>query len=302
MGPSGSGLLGVAVAALGCYASHPGRAEPDGDRPDDSAGTEIGHEADVPETCIPTEFIDLDDMFLDPWAYEGRDAWVHGIGMAKIEWMYPAFCPSPVVCLNDACCNECETDFALGGARWALNVDWPAGLEPTCAGNDCRMVCTPWVSGTEMYVHGLLSGLPYDALLTADREPCVIGIGPYTGTWHVRVRSMDFARCPSPIVAMGLEGSFIFWLEAGVPTAALWLHPISAAAAPLTGTFDGSTLDVHSTRSCEPCPCIFDVRATFAGYSSVVGTAHIEEGCDCVSAFSFEGYFESDRVTFPPEE
>jgi hypothetical protein len=294
-------LLGVAVAALGCYASYPGRAEPDDDRSDDSAGTEVGHEADVPGTCIPTEFIDLDEPIADPWAHEGREAWVHGLGVAWNGGPYLTFCPSPIVCHNDACCNECEAGVGLLGQYERLGVIWPVDAEPRCAGNDCRMVCTPWSAGTEMYVHGVLSGLDgYGGLLTADREPCVLGIGPYTGTWRVRVRSMDFERCPSPIVATGLEGSFIFWFEAGAPTAALWLHPISAAAVPLTGTFDGSTLNVHSTRSCGHCPCVFDVRATFDGYSSLVGTAYIEEECECVAAFSFEGRWESPRVTFPP--
>ncbi len=300
------GLLGAAVAALGCYASFADRADPDAGLRDGDTTMEVEPDADVPETCIPAEFVDLDQRPPDPWAYEGRDVWVHGIGMAKLGRPYSAFCPSPVVCRNDACCNECEADFGLGGAVWLSSVDWATTVEPRCAGNDCGMTCMPWVSGTEMYVHGVLSGLlpprEADPLLTVDREPCVVGIGPYTGTWHVRIRSMDFEGCPSPIVARGLEGSLIFWNEAGVPAAALWLHPISETAAPLTGTFDGTTLDMHSTRSCAPCPCVFDVRAAFSGYSSVVGTAYIEQDCDCVGSFSFEGWWSTAEVTFPPHE
>jgi len=142
-----------------------------------------------------------------------------------------------------------------------------------------------------MYVHGVLSGLWWGGgLLTADREPCIVGVPPVpTGTQEVRVRSMDFARCTAPIIATGLEGDFNFWYDGETPMAKLSFHPISETAWDLAGTFDGTTLVAHSTRDCGHCPCIFDLQATFDGSASIVGTAYIEQDCECVAAFSFEG-------------
>ena len=71
--------------------------------------------------------------------------------------------------------------------------------------------------------------------------------------------------------------------------ARLSFHPIAETAWELAGTFDGTTLVVHSTRDCGHCPCVFDVRATFDGTSSIVGTANIEQDCECVATFNFEG-------------
>ncbi|MBI5502598.1 MAG: hypothetical protein HY907_20300 [Deltaproteobacteria bacterium] len=309
MPPGRSALPGLALAALGCWASHPGWAEPEADvsPPDAETDTEIGAEAadDAPEgdgtgSCIPAESVEARDLFAFPDRYDRREVWVHGSGAALADYPYAFDCPSYDICRNDACCNECTSEFGVDG----LFVVWPAGVEPSCAGNDCRMTCLPWISGTEMYVHGLVTGLVGDwpsPTLHADREPCVLGPGPPTGTWDVRVRSLDYSLCRSPIIAWGLSGLFYFWLDEGTPTAVLYLHPIAETAAPLTGTFDGTTLDVHSTRDCGHCPCVFDLLATFAGNSSVVGTAYIEDGCECAAALSFEGYRVWDEVSFPPE-
>ncbi|MBI5490461.1 MAG: hypothetical protein HY905_24210 [Deltaproteobacteria bacterium] len=317
MAPRRSALLGLALAAFGCWASHPGWVDPeagaeaDADVPTDvdaeAEAADTVPEADGTESCIPAESVETGDLFAAPDRYEGREVWLHGLGIARTDWPNAFDCPSYDICRNDACCNDCTADFGVGGEYFVsgLHVAWPAGVEPACSGNDCRMTCTPWTSGTEMYVHGLLTGLVDEWLLPtlhADREPCVVGLGLPTGTWHVRVRSLDYSLCRSPVIAWGLEGQFYFWFDEGTPTAALWLHPISETAAPLRGTFDGTTLDVHSTRDCGHCPCVFDLHATFAGHSSLVASAFIEQDCDCVAAFSFEGFRISEAVSFPPEE